>query len=221
MKFYWKIFRFLLPIFFSSPTLTGQNFEIKPQTYEVEGNKESLLLPKKDPNALPDYLQKEFFKDTPNLDDQNDHFDPPEIDMSNQEAFIDPGDYYLNKLRTPENNRNPVDFKVDQYLGDFKSNAPFVQVIFRDHEAQDGDRVRILFNDREVEANVLLEQRFKRLNVDLLSGFNKIQFIALNQGDSGPNTAEIRVYDDQGGLIMANQWNLATGNRATLIVVKD
>tara|TARA_B110000046_G_scaffold65510_1_gene73012 strand:- start:1070 stop:1735 length:666 start_codon:yes stop_codon:yes gene_type:complete len=221
MKFYWKIFGFLLPIFFSSPTLTGQNFEIKPQTYEVEGNKESLLLPKKDPNALPDYLQKEFFKDTPNLDDQNDHFDPPEIDMSNQEAFIDPGDYYLNKLRTPENNRNPVDFKVDQYLGDFKSNAPFVQVIFRDHEAQDGDRVRILFNDREVEANVLLEQRFKRLNVDLLSGFNKIQFIALNQGDSGPNTAEIRVYDDQGGLIMANQWNLATGNRATLIVVKD
>tara|TARA_B110001452_G_scaffold255399_1_gene247799 strand:- start:40 stop:705 length:666 start_codon:yes stop_codon:yes gene_type:complete len=221
MKFDSKILGFLLPIFFSSATLTGQNFEIKPQTYEIEGNKESLLLPKKNPNALPDYLQKEFFKNTPNLDDQNDYFDRPEIDMSNQETFVDPGDYYLNKLRTPENERNPVDFKVDQYLGDFKSNAPFVQVIFRDHEAQDGDRVRILFNEREVEANVLLEQRFKRLNVDLLSGFNKIEFIALNQGDSGPNTAEIRVYDDQGGLIMANQWNLATGTRATLIVVKD
>ena len=221
MKFDSKIFGFLLPIFFSSSTLSGQNFEIKPQTYEIEGNKESLLLPKKDPNALPDYLQKEFFKNMPNLDDQNDHFDRPEIDMSNQETFVDPGDYYLNKLRTPENERNPDDFKVDQYLGDFKSNAPFVQVIFRDHEAQDGDRVRILFNEREVEANVLLEQRFKRLNVDLLSGFNKIEFVALNQGDSGPNTAEIRVYDDQGGLIMANQWNLATGSRATLIVVKD
>ena len=221
MKFDWKIFGFLLPIFFSFSTLTGQNFEIKPQIYEIEGSKESLLLPKKDPNALPDYLQKEFFKNMPNLDDQNDHFDRPEIDMSNQETFVDPGDYYLNKLRTPENERNPDDFKVDQYLGDFKSNAPFVQVIFRDHEAQDGDRVRILFNEREVEANVLLEQRFKRLNVDLLSGFNKIEFVALNQGDSGPNTAEIRVYDDQGGLIMANQWNLATGSRATLIVVKD
>jgi hypothetical protein len=207
MKFDWKIFGFLLTIFFSSFTLTGQTFEIKPQTYETEGNKESLLLPKKDPNALPDYLQKEFFKNTP--------------DMSNQETFINPGDYYLNKLQTPENERNPIDFKVDQYLGDFKSNAPFVQVIFRDHEAPDGDRVRILFNDREVEANVLLEQRFKRLNIDLLSGFNKIEFIALNQGESGPNTAEIRVYDDQGGLIMANQWNLATGTKATLIVVKE
>ena len=178
-------------------------------------------MPKKDPNALPDYLQKEFFNNAPNLDDRNDHFDRPEINMDKQETFINPGDYYLNKLQTPENERNPIDFKVDQYLGDFKSNAPFVQVIFRDHEAPDGDRVRILFNDREVEANVLLEQRFKRLNVDLLSGFNKIEFIALNQGESGPNTAEIRVYDDQGGLIMANQWNLATGTKATLIVVKE
>ena len=94
MKFDSKILGFLLPIFFSSATLTGQNFEIKPQTYEIEGNKESLLLPKKNPNALPDYLQKEFFKNTPNLDDQNDYFDRPEIDMSNQETFVDPGDYY-------------------------------------------------------------------------------------------------------------------------------
>lgn len=220
MKFDWKIFGFLLTIFFGSFTLTGQTFEIKPQTYETEGNKESLLLPKKDPNALPDYLQKEFFKNTPDPLSTPKSFEQ-NIDMSNQETFINPGDYYLNKLQTPENERNPIDFKVDQYLGDFKSNAPFVQVIFRDHEAPDGDRVRILFNDREVEANVLLEQRFKRLNVDLLSGFNKIEFIALNQGESGPNTAEIRVYDDQGGLIMANQWNLATGTKATLIVVKE
>ena len=39
MKFDSKILGFLLPIFFSSATLTGQNFEIKPQTYEIEGNK--------------------------------------------------------------------------------------------------------------------------------------------------------------------------------------
>ena len=141
--------------------------------------------------------------------------------MSNQETFMDPGSYYLNKLKTPENSRNPVDYKVDQYLGDFKSNAPYVQVVFRDHEVADGDRVRILYNDRVVEANVILQERFKRLNIDLIPGFNKIEFIALNQGESGPNTAEIRVYDNIGSLIMANQWNLATGNKATLIVVKE
>ena len=45
--------------------------------------------------------------------------------------------------------------------------------------------------------------------------FNKIDFVALNQGSA------LRVYDDQGRLMMANLWNLATGTKATFIVVKD
>tara|TARA_B110000902_G_scaffold12475_1_gene15040 strand:+ start:538 stop:1203 length:666 start_codon:yes stop_codon:yes gene_type:complete len=221
MKFDYKFFGFLTTLLFSSIVLLGQTNEVKPQNYKSDGPKKSLLLPIKDPNKLPEYLKKDFLKNTPEVDADNKYFDRPEIDMSKQETFMDNRDYFLNKLKTPENNRNPVDYMVDQYLGDFKSNAPFVQVIFRDHEVADGDRVRILYNDREVEANVLLQERFKRLNIDLIPGFNKIEFIALNQGESGPNTAEIRVYDNVGGLIMANQWNLATGNKATLIVVKE
>ena len=221
MKFDNKFFGFLTTLLFSSIVLLGQTNEVKPQNYKSDGPKKSLLLPIKDPNKLPEYLKKDFLKNTPEVDGDNKYFDRPEIDMSKQETFMDNRDYFLNKLKTPENNRNPVDYMVDQYLGDFKSNAPFVQVIFRDHEVADGDRVRILYNDREVEANVLLQERFKRLNIDLIPGFNKIEFIALNQGESGPNTAEIRVYDNVGGLIMANQWNLATGNKATLIVVKE
>ena len=221
MKFDYKFFGFLTTLLFSSIVLLGQTNEVKPQNYKSDGPKKSLLLPIKDPNKLPEYLKKDFLKNTPEANADNKYFDRPEIDMSKQETFMDNRDYFLNKLKTPENNRNPVDYMVDQYLGDFKSNAPFVQVIFRDHEVADGDRVRILYNDREVEANVLLQERFKRLNIDLIPGFNKIEFIALNQGESGPNTAEIRVYDNVGGLIMANQWNLATGNKATLIVVKE
>ncbi|MDO7591598.1 MAG: hypothetical protein MUQ79_04150 [Flavobacteriaceae bacterium] len=221
MKFDCKFFGFLTPLLFSSIVLLGQTNEVKPQTYKSDGPKKNLLLPIKDPNKLPEYLKKDFLKNTPEVDGDNKYFDRPEIDMSKQETFMDNRDYFLNKLKTPENNRNPVDYMVDEYLGDFKSNAPFVQVIFRDHEVADGDRVRILYNDREVEANVLLQERFKRLNIDLIPGFNKIEFIALNQGESGPNTAEVRVYDNVGGLIMANQWNLATGNKATLIVVKE
>ena len=221
MKPDWKFFGFLIPLFFSVFTLLGQGFEFNPQEFETEGNKESLLLPKKDTDDLPNYLKKDFFKNTPDPNNKNEYFDSPKIQMDKQETFVDPGEYYLNKLRSPEKEKNPNDFKVDQYLGDFKSNAPFVQVIFRDHEAADGDRVKILFNDRVVEANVLLQERFKRLKVDLISGFNKIDFVALNQGESGPNTAEIRVYDNEGMLLMANQWNLATGTKATLIVAKE
>lgn len=221
MKPDWKFFGFFIPLFFSVFTLLGQGFEFNPQEFETEGNKESLLLPKKDTDDLPNYLKKDFFKNTPDPNNKNEYFDRPKIQMDKQETFVDPGKYYLNKLRSPEKEKNPNDFKVDQYLGDFKSNAPFVQVIFRDHEAADGDRVKILFNDRVVEANVLLQERFKRLKVDLISGFNKIDFVALNQGESGPNTAEIRVYDNEGMLLMANQWNLATGTKATLIVAKE
>ena len=59
------------------------------------------------------------------------------------------------------------------------------------------------------------------MDVKLLEGFNKIDFVALNQGESGPNTAEVRVYDDDGNVMMSNLWNLATGSKATFIVVKQ
>ena len=51
--------------------------------------------------------------------------------------------------------------------------------------------------------------------------FNKIDFVALNQGESGPNTAEVRVFDDKGKLVGANRWNLATGVKSTYIIVKE
>jgi hypothetical protein len=55
----------------------------------------------------------------------------------------------------------------------------------------------------------------------LIKGFNKVDFEAINQGESGPNTAEFQVYDDKGQLISANQWNLATGFKASIILIKD
>ena len=48
------------------------------------------------------------------------------------------------------------------------------------------------------------------MDVKLLDSFNKIDFVALNQGESGPNTAEVRVYDDDANVMMSNLWNLAT-----------
>ena len=64
-------------------------------------------------------------------------------------------------------------------------------------------------------------ERFKSIAIDLVMGFNKIDFVALNQGASGPNTAEVMVFDDNGKLVGSNRWNLATGVKATYIVVKE
>ena len=109
----------------------------------------------------------------------------------------------------------------DMYLGDLKSNAKYIGVVCRDHEYVDGDRVKIYANDRVVEPNILLSGAYKGVNIDLQKGFNRIEFEALNQGSSGPNTAQISVYDEKGQLIYSNKWNLSTGSKATLIVVKD
>ena len=81
-------------------------------------------------------------------------------------------------------------------MGDYRIKGSKARIIFRDHEYPDGDRVRILHNDKVIQPNILLVERFRGLNISLVKGFNKIDFIALNQGESGPNTAEVRVYDE-------------------------
>ena len=78
-----------------------------------------------------------------------------------------------------------------------------------------------MLNDKEVISRILLREQFVALSLNLMVGFNKIDFVALNQGTSGPNTAEVRVFDDQGNLIGSYRWNLATGVKATYIIVKE
>lgn len=109
----------------------------------------------------------------------------------------------------------------DQYLGDVKTNAKFVGIVCRDHEYVDGDRVKIYLNGVVVEPNILLTGSFKGINIDLVEGFNRLEFEALNQGSSGPNTAQVVVANDKGEVIHNNRWNLSTGSRASLIVVKE
>ncbi|PRX56512.1 hypothetical protein CLV81_0509 [Flagellimonas meridianipacifica] len=109
----------------------------------------------------------------------------------------------------------------DQYLGDIKTSAKFVGIVCRDHEYVDGDRVKIYLNGEVVEANILLSGTFKGVNIDLVKGFNRIDFEALNQGSSGPNTAQVVVADEKGVVIHNNRWNLSTGSKASLIVVKE
>ena len=217
MKRYFLLFYTLLVF---SVSAWGQN-ENKPIQRKIEidpASKSLLKIP--DKNPLPNFLQKDFLSKTPDVNAPSKGFEK-DIQMGFKEDFIDPGQEYLERLQTPEAEKNPGNFKVDQYLGDFKSNAKSVRVVFRDHQHPDGDRVQIRLNDEIFYPNILLEQSYKKLDVDLKTGFNKIDFVALNQGESGPNTAEVRVYDDQGNLMMANRWNLATGTKATFIVVKD
>lgn len=113
------------------------------------------------------------------------------------------------------------DHFADQYLGELKSNGKFVGIVARDHEFVDGDRVKIYLNETVIDANMLLTGAFKGVNIDLHKGFNRIEFEALNEGSSAPNTAQVDVYDDQGQLIYSNKWLLSSGSKASLIITKE
>jgi len=81
--------------------------------------------------------------------------------------------------------------------------------------------IKVEVNENIVMPAILLTEKAKGFKLDLKSGFNVVDFVALNQGSSGPNTAEIIVYDDQGKLVGTNRWNLATGVKATYIIYKN
>lgn len=138
-----------------------------------------------------------------------------ELVQAGHDLKIDP------KVGSREPKEGSKDFFGDQYLGDVKNNGKFIGIVCRDHEYVDGDRVKIWVNDVVADPNILLTSAFKGVNVDLKKGFNRIDFEALNNGSSAPNTAQINVYDDKGELIYANKWLLSSGSKATLIITKE
>lgn len=152
-----------------------------------------------------------------------------EFSMFGGEQFGNPGELYADRINKSLDHlklsKEELELKngstTDQYFGDFKSKAKFVNVVYRDHGYVDGDVIQVLVNDDIIHARVYLTGGFKGFKLDLQPGFNKIDFLALNQGESGPNTAEFKVVDDQGSLVSSNRWNLATGVKATIILVKE
>ena len=196
-------------IFFILSTVSYSQIENQNRKIDISPPKTKTVLPNVtllNPNAFT--IKKEERKDL-----------PKGMMNNNKEYFLNPGDAYVKKLNK-EKEKNPNNYLGDAYLGDVATVSDAANIVCRDFEYVDGDRVRIMVNDEIVVQNLTLDSSFRGINLKLGEGFNKIDFIALNQGDSGPNTAELRIYDDNKKLISSNQWNLATGAKATLIIVK-
>ena len=201
--------RIIIFTFFLLSTVSYSQIENQNRKIDIAPPKTKNVLPNVtllNPNAFT--IKKEERKDI-----------PKGMMNNNKEYFLNPGDAYVKKLNK-EKEKNPNNYLGDAYLGDIATVSDAANIVCRDFEYVDGDRVRIMVNDEVVVQNLTLDSSFRGINLKLGEGFNKIDFIALNQGDSGPNTAELRIYDDNKKLISSNQWNLATGAKATLIIVK-
>jgi len=138
-----------------------------------------------------------------------------------REQYIDTSAPYLKRLRKREEDNANMGYLGDTYLGDVNTSSKTAIIVCRDFEYEDGDRVQITLNDTVLLKDLYLKNKYFMMEIELKPGFNKFDFKALNQGASGPNTAELKVYDAQQKLLSSNQWNLSTGATATFIVVKQ
>ena len=141
--------------------------------------------------------------------------------MNPKNKFVNPGDAIIEKLNKKPDNEDGIVYRKNQNLGNFKTKSQTAKILYRDFGEVDGDEIRVYLNDKVILSEIIMEGEFKSFEVILEKGFNKIDFQALNQGSSGPNTAEFQVYDNQGILISANQWNLATDFKATIILTRE
>lgn len=151
--------------------------------------------------------------------------------MSTETDFANPGDRYVAKMEKDldkalkdaglKEGRGTL-VKHNISLGDFRTKSKYFIVKLRDYGAIDGDLVKVSSNDQVIRSQVLLQAGFQSIQINLVDGFNKLDFEALNIGSLGGNTAEIQVYDDKGTLVTNDYWdNLAAGFKASIVVTKE
>ncbi len=110
---------------------------------------------------------------------------------------------------------------TSQELGTLSTTSERLKIVCRDHSYVDGDRVRVYLNEEIYKNNIMLVGSYFTIEIELKDGFNRIDIEALNQGSSGPNTAEFKVFDQKGYLVADKEWNMGTGHIATLVVLKN
>ncbi|WP_284651251.1 hypothetical protein [Flavobacterium terrisoli] len=145
-----------------------------------------------------------------------------EKSIMEKEQFENPSKMYTEKMNRKGSDGEILEkFRSDTFLGEFKIGTKTMRMACRDHEAPDGDVVRVWLNDKVVIDAILLDVAFREVFMELKEGINKIEIEAMNQGESGPNTAQFVIYDANGGMVTTNKWNLTTGVRAKLVILKQ
>lgn len=137
--------------------------------------------------------------------------------MTENDGLKSPGEIFEKRWKKEAVKGGYVRTMSDQFLGEHNVDTKFVNIVCRDHQYPDGDRVQILLNGVIVRNSLTLTNSYRRVEVNLIDGRNTIDILALNQGESGPNTAEFVVYDDKGNVISSKEWNLLTGVKAIIV----
>ena len=140
------------------------------------------------------------------------------IDITKSTELVTPT--WTIKQKFNEGASNKSKFKKDFYLGNIETQSKYIVIKCRDHEYVDGDRIKLMLNNSIIHPNISLSSVFYVIDIDLDDGYNNIEFIALNEGDSSPNTAQLLVLDENGIQLSNKKWLISTGYKAKLVVYK-
>lgn len=216
MKYVLAILCFGLLSIQSIAQIDNQNTSVRFEAIEntPDDTPTGLELPDRDTPGLTN--PKEPNDKNPGLGEED-----PEINFSTDDGLLDYKTDEAPKYFQKKDKPVLAAYLQNQNLGDVTTKGEYVNVMCRDHEYVDGDRIRVFVNEDVVRSDISLNSSFTTIKLPLQKGINTVDFEALNQGTSGPNTAELHVYDDKGQLISAKEWNLGTGYRASFIVIKE
>lgn len=142
----------------------------------------------------------------------------PDLDITNKTNLVTPT--WDIKQTFKEGNTTSSKFRKDYYLGELETESKYIIIKCRDHEYVDGDRIKLLLNNIVIHPNINLSGTYYTIDVDLIEGYNNIEFVALNEGESSPNTAQLSVFDENGVNLSNNKWMMTTGYKARLVVFK-
>ncbi|KAA5821441.1 hypothetical protein FPF71_16320 [Algibacter amylolyticus] len=150
-----------------------------------------------------------------------------DFSMFPEEEFGNPGELYSKRLGQvekellPEGHGENAGLKEDAYWGDYRTKSKFIYIKYRDYSAIDGDVLRVLVDDDVIKSGAYLTEGFGGFKLKLKDGLNKIDFYAVNEGSSGPNTAEYRILDEWNKVISGKVWALSKGVKVTIIIIKE
>lgn len=172
---------------------------------------------------------------TPSIFDNEDEPDLPsyvkpyQVGASNNDSFsmyqkdeyVNRSSEYMDRVQVKSKGESNEAFRGNMDFGIIKTKSKHISLIARDFGLEDGDRVKVTVNDKIIVSDVMLTNSGMGIMITLSEGFNDIRIEALNQGTSGPNTADFGLKDDNDDLLARNEWNLATGFYAKFLIIKE
>lgn len=112
--------------------------------------------------------------------------------------------------------------KIDVNFGEIRTKSKYFVIKYRDFIVVDSDMIRATLNNRQVGGIMELFGDNREFVLNLADGINTFELEAFSKGESGGNTCEFHIFDDQGKEIRSDYWdNWDKGVKGTFIIIKE